>query len=405
MKVGLIVLIAAAVLGALIGTLIYRDPGYVLVSYGDYALETSVWFSAVLLLVLYFALRFVVFAFTRLFRGKGNIRTWNRERIARRARTRTVKGLLLMGEGRWEEARKAFLMNASRVETPLINYLHAAGAADEMGDVEERDRLLRLAHETTPGSRFAVGVTQARLQMQRGQLEQCLATLLQLREESPRHQLVLSMLASCYQQLGDWRALRDLIGDLHKAKAATAEDLASLQKEAWTGLLGSYRDGGVGGDEDLAHLWKSCPRELRGDPVLVALYVDVLEQDGRAGDAESVLRDALNNSWSEELVVRYGTLGTEDVARQLTTAEGWLKERPNDAQLLLALGRVSLRAGEWSRAREYFEASLKLKATQSAYAELGRLCNALGEHSRGAEYLAMSLSGLPDLPLPGSVQV
>ena len=238
MKIAVLFLVIAAVLGALIGTLVYRDPGYVLISYGDYALETSLWFSLVLLLAAYFFIRFIIYVFVRLFQGRGNIRSWNRERLARRARNRTVKGLLLMGEGRWEEAKRAFLTNASRVETPLINYLNAAHAAGEMGDVEERDRLLRLAHETTPGSRFAVGMTQARLQLQRGQLEQCLATLLQLKEESPRHALVLSMLATCYSGLGDWQSLRDLLGELRKAKAMPAEELAELQFEAWRGLLG-----------------------------------------------------------------------------------------------------------------------------------------------------------------------
>lgn len=402
MKIALVILIIAAVLGALIGTLVYRDPGYVLVSYGDYALETSLWFAVLLALALYFLIRFTVFVFVRVFRGKGNVRVWNRERLARRARARTVKGLLLMGEGRWDEARRAFLANASRVETPLINYLNAAQAADELGDVEDRDRLLRLAHETTPGSRFAVGMTQARLQLQRGQLEQCLATLLQLKQESPRHALVLKMLATCYSQLGDWTSLRDLTGELRKAKAMSGEELATLQLEAWRGILGAHARGEAA-SVDLVKLWKGCPRDLRRDPDLVGLYVRALENSGHAPEAEPVLRDALSNNWSDALVELYGTLGSDDVSRQLTAAENWLKERPNDAQLLLALGRICLRSGEWAKAREYFEASLRLRASREAYGELGRLCNALGEHSRGSEYLALSLSGLPDLPLPGGL--
>ena len=49
MKLGLLLAVVAVVLGGLIGTLVVRDPGYVLLSYGDMAFETSLWFALVLL--------------------------------------------------------------------------------------------------------------------------------------------------------------------------------------------------------------------------------------------------------------------------------------------------------------------------------------------------------------------
>ena len=85
------------------------------------------------------------------------------------------------------------------------------------------------------------------------------------------------------------------------------------------------------------------------------------------------------------------------------TAEGWLKTRPNDPTLLLALGRIALANRDWASAREYFEASLKQRRSAEVYGELGRLCLAMGERPRAAELLAQSIdmSGeLPVLPLP-----
>ena len=81
-------------------------------------------------------------------------------------------------------------------------------------------------------------------------------------------------------------------------------------------------------------------------------------------------------------------------------AEGWLKERPNDPRLLLTLGRISLMNEAWSKAREYFETSLRLARSREVYGELGRLCVALGESERGGEYLARATVDLPSLPLP-----
>ena len=157
MKIGLLLVLIAVVLGGLVGTLVVRDPGYVLVAYDQMAVETSLWFAVVLLIGVYFVVRLIVFVFTRFAAGRGNLGSWNRERKFKNARQQRVQGLLLMAEGDWSEARRLLVNSASRVTSPLINYLNAARAAHEMGDTDGRDELLRQAHESTPGARFAVG--------------------------------------------------------------------------------------------------------------------------------------------------------------------------------------------------------------------------------------------------------
>ena len=56
----LIYLVIALVVGGAVGTLMSRDPGYVLVSYADMSLETSLWFALLALIVGYFLLRFII---------------------------------------------------------------------------------------------------------------------------------------------------------------------------------------------------------------------------------------------------------------------------------------------------------------------------------------------------------
>ncbi len=116
----------------------------------------------------------------------------------------------MLSEGRWEEARRLLLAGADEAETPLINYLNAARAAHEMGDIPARDAYLKQAAETTPGAKFAVTLTQAEFNIRDGHNEQALAALLVLRKRAPRHSAVLAMLAQCYESLGDWQALREL---------------------------------------------------------------------------------------------------------------------------------------------------------------------------------------------------
>lgn len=393
MKIAFLVLAVALVLGGLVGVLVLRDPGYVLIAYQNLAVETSLWFALLVLVGLYAAFALVAFLVTRTIRGSGRLKGWNARRRTRTARDQTVRGLLLMAEGRWAEARKLLEAAAGRVPAPLINYLNAARAAHAMGDARGRDELLRAAHESTPGSRLAVGLTQAELQRADGQWEACLATSLQLYRQAPRHPQVLRLLVDCYRHLHDWQAILELAGDLKKHRVMPDAELRALEREAWRGRLAAGRDAPEA-------LWKSVPRELRRDAALAAAFARALADSGQGVEAEALLRDVLDQTWSPELVSLYGKLVNADPPSQLLAAERWLKERPNDADLLLALGRISLMNRQWAKAREYLEASLRLRRSAEAQAELGRLCTALGDSERGGELLARALEHLPALPMP-----
>jgi HemY protein len=397
MKLGLLLVIVAVVLGGLIGTLVVRDPGYVLLSYGDMAFETSLWFALVLLALAYLLLRFLFWLFSRTMASTGRFGSWLRRRKATKAQKQTVQGLLLMSEGQWAEARKVLTASAREVNTPLINFLTAARAAHELGDAEGRDALLRRAHESTPGSKFAVGLTQAELQKGAAQWEQSLATLLQLKSSSPRHPQVLAMLTEVYEELADWQALIELLPEVKKRKIFPDDGFNALQQRAWVARLAQA---GASADS----VWSDVPKELKRSPTLVGAYARALLADGAdasaADKAEAAIRIALQQTWDDELVVLYGLAAGADPERQLVVAEGWVKEKPNDPKLLLTLGRICLMNQAWPRAREYFETSLRLQRSPEVYGELGRLCVAMGDSERGGEYLAHATVPLPALPLP-----
>ena len=151
--------------------------------------------------------------------------------------------------------------------------------------------------------------------------------------------------------------------------------------------------------------WKKLPRSLKNDDALVQGWVAHLIQAGRDDDAEEVIGLALDQSWSPELIRQYGMLQGSEPARQLITAKKWAKSRPNDPELLVCLGRLSLRCESFPEAREYFDAALRLSPEPEVYAELGRLCIALGDERRGKDYLLRSVQTLPDLPLPDSPSI
>jgi HemY protein len=394
-------LVLAVVIGGAVGTLMARDPGYVLITYAGMSFETSLWFALLALLVGYFLLRLIIGIWVRLVRSGTGVANWQQNRRARTAAARTVRGLLLVGEGDWVGARKALSTTVGDADTPLINYVAAARAANELGDTDARDALLQQAGASMPDALLAVGLTQAEMQLSMGQYSGALATLLKAKAGAPNHVRVLRLLTQCHEQLEDWPALVVLAPELRKRAVFTADALRTSLRRWWIGYFDQLPDGDAAAvSQQLSERWSSVDKDLRGDPELIAAYAQALMKAGAADAAESTLNKALRQDWNEGLIALYGRVHTAAPERQLSTAETWLKQHPNDATLLLALGRMALAGNNSAKAREYFEESLKQRATAEIYGELGRLCLALGEWPRAAELLALALDMGSRLPPP-----
>lgn len=400
-KLILIVVFGLAI-GALFGQLMQSLPGYWLVRVGDTSFQTSFWFGLVLLLALFVAVHFALRLLMRLRRPVSRLKVWNSRNRNRTAMRRTVRGLVALTEGRWKRAEKALTRAADDSSTPLVNYLSAALAAHYQGRYEQADSLLLRAHHSTEGADTAVGMMQAQLMLDRQQHEEALAILTRLDKQLPEHPQVLKLLKQAYLSVNDWDGLRLLMPRLARQNLVAQEERRELEQRAYRELIvqAAHNPGDI---ERVRNLWAEMPDYLRGDIDLVGLYTEALVRGNEEGIAERLLRHSLKERWDSRLVLRYGLLNV-DAERQLAYAEKWLQERPNDPDLLLTLGRLSLRNAYWGKAQEYFEASQRQRPSGVVCAELARLFANLGEHNKSQLYYRQSVElldkSLPALPQP-----
>lgn len=398
-KIWLVILI-----GAGIGALVAQDSGYVLLSAGLYTIEMSLALLVLLAGLLFVALYFLIRLIVRTYRLPSDVRTWKQRRGARLAQNAMTRGLLEISEGNWQTAEKRLVRYADRSETPLLNYLAAARAAQLQGEHERRDAYIRLAHENMPSADVAVSLTQAELQLADHQLEQALATLRHLRSVAPRHTYVLRLLRRLYEQLGDWEHLRELIPELRRRKIETADDLRLLERKTYRALL----EQAFLGKEParLAQVWASVPKALRTDPDVVSDYAGYLQERGQDPEAEKLLRDALKQGWNAQLVELHGLIECPDPGKHLSRLEKLLKEHPDDPTLLLTLGRLSLRAQLWGKARGYLEACVNRNGPIEAFRELARLLEHMGEDDNALQIYRQALTHEDDsrsIPLPAHI--
>lgn len=381
----LILLTAVAV-----GLLAYQDPGYVLIGRGTTTIEMSLALFVTLLIIGFAALYFLIRLVLRTWHMPEHIRYWRNRRRIRKARRSLRRGLIELAEGHWKEAERALIRYVKYSETPLLNYLSAARAAQKQNAHERRDHYLAMALQSMPDADVAVELTQAELQLAHGQLEQALASLEHLRTIAPHHTHVLALLSQLYEKLQSWGDLKELLPELRKYKVLDDKPLHDLELRTWHGLLqlAARRQN----PQQLQQFWQELPKPMRREPSLITDYARALLELDQHDAAEALLREALRRQWQPEWVELYGKVKSSQADRQLATAEGWLKGHENNPLLLLTLGRISKHNKLWGKARAYLEASLGHGPRPDTYQELGELLEQLGEKDKAAECFRKGLA-------------
>ncbi|PWB32706.1 heme biosynthesis protein HemY [Pseudomonas sp. SDI] len=403
--------VLAIVAATLLGIAVARHSGYVLIAYDTFRYESSLWATLGLLVAIVLVLWLLRVLVGIVLTSSGVVNPWSRRNRSKRTRLAIEQGQLDLAEGRWASAQRHLQRAAEAERQPLLYYLGAARAANELGRREDSDSLLERALERQPQAELAIALTHAQLQMERGETDGALETLQAMHERHPHNAQVLRQLQRLYQQRGDWSSLIRLMPELRKGKVLPAAELAELEKRAWGANLGLavQREGeGESARQALERAWQQLTNAQRQEPQLVLAYAEQLRQLGAEGEAEAALRTALKRDYESHLARLYGLVRGSDPARQLQTAEAWLKGHPDDPSLLLTLGRLCLQNRLWGKARDYFESSLRLQRNPEACAELARLLASLGDTERSNQLFQEGLGLLDERllasPLPDAVR-
>jgi HemY protein len=129
-------------------------------------------------------------------------------------------------------------------------------------------------------------------------------------------------------------------------------------------------------------LWSQLPKPQRRISAVVDAYARRAASFGMMLPAMDEVESALRREWSSPLVATYGSLTGDDGEGRLRRAESWLDAHPNDAQLLLTLGRMCVRIKLWGKARQYLERALALDPSSAIWEALGDVYAGEGDHAQ-----------------------
>lgn len=385
----LLLAVVALAAGAAAAFYLREETGYVLINFRGWIVETS-------LLGLVLAVSLSVFALgiaARLIVGGLRLPDTMREVIGRRRGERAQRsfeaGLLHLLEGDWKRAEVELVRRAADHHAAHLNYLGAARAAQRLGAGDRRDHYLQLATGQAPDIERATLLTQAELQLERGEFVAARETALRLRKLDARQPYAVELLAESLFGQRDWEALRQLLLEDIAKGALTAHRRQQMLEQAVGGRL-REAEGAVRLDQVKA-LWSALPADCRQWPVLRLQYARSLARLNAQAEAAALASETLAREWDAGLAALYGALETADVLAQLAAIEEWLTRYGERSELLIGAGRACLRNRLWGKARSYLEAVVRAAPSAAAYLELARVCEQTQNAEEAQKFYRMGL--------------
>ncbi|SFU62050.1 heme biosynthesis HemY N-terminal domain-containing protein [Nitrosospira multiformis] len=367
------------------------NSGYVLIVAQPYRIELSLNLLVLLLLVVismgYLGMRLIVFT-ARLPAELSEFRTRRRREKALEG---TLDGLKAFFERRYAKAEKsaaaALKMEDSAVFS-AINAIVAARSAHGLRNYSRRDEFIAQAETSAPQEVALRLMTQAELLLDEHRPEEALELLHRLPSgELRRHTGALKLELEAQQNVGNWDVVLELLSQLEQRDGPEASLIKQLRCRAHIENLRSR----MLNPGRLKEYWEGLSPSEKKDGKVAAVAARGFSATGDCAMVHHLVEQSLESQWDSELAKLYAECIGSDPLRQIERAEAWLEVHPNDASLLLALGKLCVQAELWGKAQSYLEASLSVKSGYAAHLALGRLNEKLGQPELAREHYGKGL--------------
>ncbi|HEX5802721.1 MAG TPA: heme biosynthesis HemY N-terminal domain-containing protein [Azospira sp.] len=355
------------------------NDGYMLLVMPPWRLEISLNLALAILVGGFFLLHLLLRGVALTLALPGRVREFRERRRRAKAAGVFQEALRLLFEGRFGHALKKAAEAHAAGEAPGLAALIAARAAQRMREPGKQQDWLDRATLDDARTEAARLMLEAEMCIDGRRFEEAVAVLARLQRVAGRHIAALKLELRAQQGCGNWDEALRILRQLEKRDALAPEAVRELKLQAHRENV-ALRRGDVA--KLRAYLDRLPAAEI--EPRLTQAAAEALLALGEHDAARRLIERQLEREWDASLVELYGRAeggDAADVAARLARAEAWLLQHPQEASLLVTLGRLCVRQQLWGKAQSYLEASLSVADSREAHLELARMADALGREN------------------------
>jgi len=374
----------------------YND-GYLLLIVPPYRIEIALSLAIILFFAAFLLLSLVLRTIGLTLSLPRRFGDYRARRRREKATASLHEAMRLLFEGRFTQALKKAGEAHSGGQEPGLAALLAAQAAHGLREPEKEQEWLGRVND--PRLDPARLMLEAEMAIDHEQYGEAVSVLHALQNISGRHVAALRLELRAQQGCGNWPEVLKLARVLEKREALAPELVKEIKTLAHQETIRQQQ-----ADEgQLLTYLRTIPAKERSLG-LTQTSCQVLLEHGVDDEAQRMIEKQLDAQWDSDLVQLYGQVRGSDLTSCIARAEKWLPQHPEDAQLLLALGRLCLQQRLWGKAQIYLEASLSLVDQRAVRLELARLFEqterwdeAMPHYRAAAEQIALRTATPPAL--------
>lgn len=282
-----------------------------------------------------------------------------------------------------EKAAAAVLKLKSPPVISAINAAIAARAAHRQANYSQRDHYLDISEQKAPQEKALRLVTQAELLLEEGRHEEALNALQSLYSMGGlQSTAVLQLELKAQQMAQNWDAVLELTNILEKRYPIDKTLIEQIKHHAHVENIKKY-----GSNLELLNkYWNNLSPAEKLDSRLAAVAARAYMALNEVSTAQKIIEQSIDTKLDPELITLYAKCLDGSVSWQIQRAEGWLRKHPNNAELLLTLGKLCTYCELWGKAQNYLEASLSIEPSRAAHLALAQLFEKLDKPELAADH-------------------
>ncbi len=303
------------------------------------------------------------------------VQAYRLRRSRNRARSALYQGLTAYFEGNFRKAERQAEVALESEESSALSAVIAARAAHEQRRFEARDRYLDKAATLGPEARLLHLTTRADLLLDERRYMEALELLREAHRAAPKQVRAHQLLLKAQVATGAWKPVLETVDLLEHLSGIDAVQAHRVRRNAWQQLLRHSAHH----QEELLAVWRSIPSATRSDNVLAHSAAGYLIDLGLHKEAQAIIERNLEKEWDTSLVALYGECVGDSTLTQIEKAEGWLRDHPDNAVLLLTLAKLCMRQSLWGKAQSYLDASLFIEHSREGQHLKAQLTEKIGD--------------------------